>query len=129
VFGGFGGLYMLTEYRRGATGWMPAPEFLEVMVGIYELLEAGEEGAARELHARLLPAVVYEHLLGVAWAKRALVRRGVIRTATTRTPTDGLDFEDEHELDIVLSNLSDLLVTPGPLAANASQDRLDGREA
>jgi 4-hydroxy-tetrahydrodipicolinate synthase len=120
---------MPTEYRRGARGWMPAPEFLEVVVGVYELLEAGEEDAARELHARLLPAVVYEHLFGVAWAKRALVRRGVIRTAMTRTPADGLDPEDEHELSVVLSDLSDLLHTPGPLAANTLQGRLDGRKS
>jgi 4-hydroxy-tetrahydrodipicolinate synthase len=117
IFGGHGGMYMVTEYRRGATGNMPAPEFLEITVAIDRLLTAGDEEGARALHARLVPALVWERLLGVAWTKQVLVRRGVIRSAATRMPSPALDREDALELAHLLEGLADLLTTPGPLTA------------
>jgi len=117
IFGGHGGMYMVTEYRRGATGNMPAPEFLELTVAIDRLLRAGDEDGARAVHARLTPALVWERLLGVAWTKQVLVRRGVIRSAATRMPSAALEREDALELERLLDGLADLLTTPGPLAA------------
>lgn len=113
IFGGHGGMYMITEHRRGATGWMPAPEFLEITVRMYELLEAGDESVARQLHARLTPGLVYERLLGIGWTKRVLQERGVIRSSAARMPGPELDTEDEYELDLLLNDLSDLLTTKG----------------
>lgn len=115
IFGGHGGMYMVSEYRRGATGNMPAPQFLELTTAIDRLLTSGDEEGARALHDRLVPALVWERLLGVAWTKRVLQRRGVIRSASTRQPSDPLEPEDELELERLLDGLSDLLTTPGPL--------------
>jgi dihydrodipicolinate synthase/N-acetylneuraminate lyase len=110
IFGGHGGAYMLTEHRRGATGWMPAPEFLEVTVRIADLLASGDEQAARALHARLLPGLVMERLLGIRFAKRALMRRGIIAGDHTRMPSLEFDPEDDYELDLILEGLSEYLV-------------------
>jgi 4-hydroxy-tetrahydrodipicolinate synthase len=110
-------MYMVSEYRRGATGNMPAPQFLELTTAIDRLLAAGNEEGARALHARLVPALVWERLLGVAWTKRVLQRRGVIRSAAVRMPSTALEPEDEHELDRLLDDLADLLTTAGPLSA------------
>lgn len=109
IFGGFGGLYIITEHRRGCTGWMVAPEFTEVLVEIDALLQAGDEPAARDLHRQVLPGLVMEHLLGVPFAKRALKKRGVIESDSFRIAAPELQPEDEHELDVVLRELQRFL--------------------
>jgi 4-hydroxy-tetrahydrodipicolinate synthase len=96
---------------------MPAPEFLELTTAIDRLLRTGDEAGARALHARLAPALVWERLLGVAWTKRVLQRRGVIRSAAIRMPSAAIEPEDEYELDRLLEDLADVLTTPGPLRA------------
>jgi 2-keto-3-deoxy-L-arabinonate dehydratase len=113
IFGGFGGLYMITEHRRGGTGWMVAPEFLEVLVQIDRALQDGDEATARELHQRVLPGLVLEHLLGVPWTKRALQLRGVIRSATFRIAMPQLQPEDEHEMKVLLQDLTPMLTARG----------------
>ena len=57
VMGGYGGRYMITEWARGAAGVIHACPFCDVVQRIWELLDAGEEAAAREsLRARACPA-------------------------------------------------------------------------
>lgn len=110
IFGGHGGAYMITEHHRGATGWMPAPEFLEITVQIFDLLQAGDEPAARALHARLLPGLVLERLLGIRFAKYVLKRRGIIAHDVARMPGPQLDDEDQHEVGLLLDDLFGLPV-------------------
>jgi 4-hydroxy-tetrahydrodipicolinate synthase len=105
IFGGHGGTYMLTEHRRGATGWMPAPEFLEITVQLYDLLQSGQELTARDLHKRLLPGLVMERLLGIRFAKHILVKRGVITHDATRMAAPQLDAHDEYEVALLLDEL------------------------
>lgn len=114
IFGGFGGLYIITEHRRGCTGWMVAPEFTEVLVQIDERLQAGDESAARVLHQRVLPGLVMEHLLGIPFAKRALQMRGVIASDTVRIAAPALQPEDEHELDVLMRDLAPMLTAGKP---------------
>ena len=111
IFGGHGGMYMLTEHRRGATGWMPAPEFLEVTVRLFDLLQAGQEPEARALHASLLPGLVMERLLGIGFAKRILKQRGIINHDLARMPSPPIDAEDEHEIDALLGSLQRYFVS------------------
>lgn len=92
---------------------MPACEFTDVLVAIYERYRSGDEEGARALHRRFLPAVNLERQYQTALVKEVLVRRGVIRSAATRIPAAPIDAEDRHELDRVLSEIDDLLVTPG----------------
>jgi dihydrodipicolinate synthase/N-acetylneuraminate lyase len=117
IYGGFGGLYMITEHRRGCSGWMVAPEFLEVQVEIDKRLQSGDEAGARELHAKLLPGLVMEHLLGIPWAKRALQIRGVIKSDTARIASPALQPEDEYELNVLMRDLAPLLTVRGQFAS------------
>ena len=113
IYGGFGGLYLITEHRRGCTGWMVAPQFTEALVEIDALLQSNDEPGARALHQRILPGLVLEHLLGVPYAKKALRLRGVIKSDAYRIASPKLQKEDEHELATILEDLRDYLTTPG----------------
>jgi 4-hydroxy-tetrahydrodipicolinate synthase len=110
VMGGIGSRYLLDEYRRGACGTMPACQAADVHVQVWNALEAGDERAARDLHARLLPLLNYEALHGVAMYKEVLHRRGVIRTNYARSlGGNPLDAFDLRELDVLLADLAPLL--------------------
>jgi 4-hydroxy-tetrahydrodipicolinate synthase len=109
VFGGAGGTYLLEELRRGALGTMPWPSQPHAFVKIWDLWQAGDERQAIELHdreiaplARLASAGIR---LGHAMHKEILRRRGVIRGATVRGPSDPLDDLTRRELDQVCERL------------------------
>ena len=107
VFGGGHGRWMLSELRRGATGFMPAVEAVDIHVQIWNAFQAGDEAQAREIFNALLPQINLLLLLGLRVCKTVLVRRGVLSSAEMRTPgIVRLDAEDEYELDQVMANLN-----------------------
>lgn len=108
IFGGQGGLYLVDEFRRGAVGNMPGSHTTDLLVDVWRLLEAGQEAAARERFARLLPLMVCERLHGVAVYKEVLRRRGIIACAARRAPGGELDAADRHELDLALAGIEPL---------------------
>lgn len=113
VFGGLGGIYMMAELRRGAVGNMPAPEFLDVHVAIYNAFKEGDEARAEELYRRLLPAIVFEGLIGPQYSKEVLRRRGVIKSTGMRTPRSPMDRHDHRELDRMWPELESLFTWKG----------------
>jgi dihydrodipicolinate synthase/N-acetylneuraminate lyase len=109
VFGGAFGRWMLSELRRGASGFMPAAEAVDIYVQIWDAFQAGDEPAARHIFNRLLPLINLLLLLGLPVCKEILVRRGVFRAAGMRTPGSlALDADDQRELDVVLDDLRPL---------------------
>jgi len=109
VFGGAHGRWMLSELHRGASGFMPAAEAVDVHVQIWEAYQTGNEGRARQIFDQLLPLINLINLLGLRTCKEVLVRRGVFASATMRMPgAMTLDAEDERELDIILEGLRPL---------------------
>lgn len=109
VFGGAHGRWMISEMRRGAAGFMPAAEVVDVHVQVWEAFQAGEEGRARQLFNQLLPLINLVTNLGLRVCKEVLVRRGVLATAAMCTPEAwNLDEEDQHELEEILKDLSPL---------------------
>ena len=109
MMGGMAGRYMLEEFRRGATGSMPACEVTDVHVQIWDALEQDDESGARLLHNQLLPLLNYEAMYGFTIYKEILVRRGVIASAKTRVAGAGyLDKENHREIDMLLRDLSPL---------------------
>jgi len=109
VFGGGHGRWMLSELRRGASGFMPAAEVVDVHVQIWDAYQAGDEAGARRLFNQLLPHINLLLLLGLKVCKEVLVRRGVIASAAMRMPgAQSLDPEDEWELDQILQDLQPL---------------------
>ena len=109
VFGGAHGRWMLSELHRGASGFMPAAEAVDVHVHIWEAYQAGDEAGARSVFNQLLPLINLILLLGLRVCKEVLVRRGVFASAAMRMPgAMTLDAEDEWELDCILEGLQPL---------------------
>jgi dihydrodipicolinate synthase/N-acetylneuraminate lyase len=106
IMGGAAGRYLLDEYRRGAVGTMPACEVVDLHVQLWELLESGQEEAARAFYTKLLPLLNIESLYSFAIYKEILHRRGIIATTTARMPgASTLDRYDHLELDAILATL------------------------
>lgn len=59
VFNGRGGLELTDNLRAGCKGMIPAPECADVQVQIYEHMRRGEEEAAEELYAGILPLITF----------------------------------------------------------------------
>ena len=101
VFSGNAGRNLLNELARGSSGTMPACEFVDIDVRIYNLAAAGEMAEARALFEKLLPMINLEETYGVGFAKTVLVRRGIFKTAKRRGIPDlkVLDSADEEEIE------------------------------
>ena len=110
VMGGSSCRNVISEYHRGMCGNMPASHFGDPMSRIWELLDSGQEDEAKEVHRRMLPFLNFEGLYGVAAFKEVLVRRGVIASATARSPGRvTLDAADHAEISTLLAEIDDLL--------------------
>ena len=98
IFSGNAGRDLLNEMAHKSSGTMPACEFVDIDVQIYELAAAGKREEARALFAKLLPLISMEEAYGMSFAKTVLVRRGVFKTAKLRgvsgTPMDALDLKE-----------------------------------
>ena len=117
VMGGMGGRYLIDEHRRGACGAMPACHTNDILVRLWDLLEARRERQARDLFNRLLPLLNLEFIFGVAMYKEVLFRRGIIASTTMRIPARRtLDEYDHQELDAVLADMADLFTVHPPKA-------------
>ena len=101
VMGGGGGRYMITERARGSRGVVHACQFCDVVQRIWELLDEDRETEARDIFDRALPALVLEGLMGMAFAKEIMVRRGVFKNHRVRTHAHPLDEHDMREIDRV----------------------------
>ena len=105
VFGGGGGRMMITERDRGAVGNMPACEFCDVLQRVWDLLDAGQTAEAEDLFDHILPGIVLEGHMGMAFSKEVMVRRGVFRNTIMRNASKPLDADDLREIDRVYARL------------------------
>ena len=110
VMGGYGGRYMITEWARGAAGVIHACPFCDVVQRIWELLDAGEEAAARHLFEHVLPGLTLEGLMGMAFAKEIMIRRGVFKNYRMRSQARPLDAHDLREIDRVWERIQPYLI-------------------
>ncbi|MFN2130051.1 MAG: dihydrodipicolinate synthase family protein [Anaerolineae bacterium] len=109
VMGGGGGRYMIAEYARGAKGVVHACQFCDIVQHVWDLLDAGKEEEARDLHEHVLPGLVLEGLMGMAFAKEIMVRRGVFRNHRIRSKARPLDEDDMREIDRVWERIQPYL--------------------
>lgn len=103
VFGGLGSVYLINELDRGACGSMPAPPFVDIIVGAWDHYDSGDRSAARDALLPLAPLFNLELLYNVAVIKEVLHRRGVIAHTNCRVPAPVLDDVDHRELDELLA--------------------------
>ena len=103
VFAGASAKYLISEYKRGVSGNMPACVLPDLDAQIWDLLEAGDEAKAREIHNA---KIVLENAMGnmpFRCRKEILRRRGVIScTASRNVGPLVLDAYEMAELDYVM---------------------------
>ena len=104
VFSGSSARWLMTEYKRGVCGNMPAAVLPDVDAQIWDLLEIGREEEARKIHDA---KTLFENALASMPYRRArkeiLVRRGVISNPYGRNLGDqDLDAVDLAELEHAL---------------------------
>ena len=99
VMGGAGGRYLLTERARGAQGCIHACQFCDMLQRIWDLLDDSQEEEAGNLFEHVLPGLVLEGLMGMAYAKEIMVRRGVFKTYRMRSQANPLNQDDMIEID------------------------------
>lgn len=109
VFAGLGGIYLMSELRRGAAGSMPAPPFVDALVRVWDAGEAGRADEARRILSSLGALFTYELTYNVAVIKEILRRRGVIAHTACRVPVPALDPVDARELDELLTEVAAVL--------------------
>jgi 4-hydroxy-tetrahydrodipicolinate synthase len=110
VMGGNGGRYLITEWARGAAGCIHACQFCDLIQRIWEMLDGGQEGEARDLFDIVLPGLVLEGIMGMAYAKEIMVRRGVFRNTRMRNQSRTLDADDMREIDAFWARIEPHLV-------------------
>jgi len=110
VMGGGGGRYTIAEHARGSRGVVHACQFCDIVQRIWELLDEGEEEEGRNLFDLALPALVLEGLMGMAFAKEIMIRRGVFKNHRVRTHALPLDEHDMREIDSVWERIQPHLI-------------------
>ncbi|GAB3212726.1 dihydrodipicolinate synthase family protein [Marinactinospora endophytica] len=108
LLGGQNAFFLLEEYAAGAVGTMPACEFSDVLAGVLRLWEEGRHAQARRAYDPLLPLIRFGMQPGLAWAvhKEVLVARGVIESATVRSPAVPLGADSARVLADLLADLA-----------------------
>ena len=114
VMGGGAGRYLMAERARGAAGVIHACEICDLVQEVWRLLDEGDEGAASDLHERILPSLMLEGFYGMAFAKEIMVRRGIFRNHAMRGLKTPLDELDLAEIDRVWRRLEPHLIWRKP---------------
>jgi 4-hydroxy-tetrahydrodipicolinate synthase len=108
VVAGWGGLHYPESVARGAIGCIPGCDIAAALHEVHRRLAAGELVGGRRLYERLLPLLAFEcRSLGmlILSAKRALVRRGVLRSGHMRSPAPALDALATGTVDALFAAL------------------------
>jgi dihydrodipicolinate synthase/N-acetylneuraminate lyase len=117
IFGGSGGRFLLLEHPRGVDGQMPGCHITDVVVRLWNALEAGDREEAKRVFGKMGPIFALETLRGSNYAE-VLRRRGVIDFAGSRSGGASLiDDYDQMALDEILRDLEPLFTwnEGGPL--------------
>jgi len=107
-FGGSGGRYLLEEYRRGTNGNMPGCHVTDVVVALWDALEAGDEEKAIYIYKEMAPLFFFEQQLPGCY-KEVLYRRGVIDCPIKRNGKMPLDKISSQYLSDILDALEPLM--------------------
>lgn len=108
IMGGAGGRYLIEEYRRGTCGQMPGCHVTDVVVQLWDALEAGDRERTTHVYKEMSPLFHFEHQLPGCY-KEVLKRRGVIASAYRRNGQMPLDEVSSTYLDELLEGLKPLM--------------------
>ena len=107
IFGGLGGMFLLEELGRGASGTMTGFAFTEILVAVYEAFKDGRKREAEAIFDKHLPLIRYENqpVINLTIRKALLKRRGAIANATPREPYNPIDAGTLAEIDWLLKRV------------------------
>lgn len=108
VLGGAGGRYLIEEYRRGSAGNMPGCHVTDVVVALWNALEAGDEARAIHISKEISPLIFFQDQLAGCY-KEVLYRRGVIDCPLKRNGKMPLDEISSRYLEDILKALEPLM--------------------
>lgn len=111
VMGGKAGKTLMEEMRHGVAGTMPACEFADVHVKLWNAIEAKDDLLARSIFNRLLPLLNLEQDYGMPLMKEVLKMRGVIPSGAVRqSGFRPLDDNARAEAAAIMDGLADLML-------------------
>ena len=107
IFGGLGGMFLLEELRRGASGTMTGFAFTEILVAVFEAWSAGEQQHAECLFDEYVPLIRFENqpVINLTIRKELLRRRGAIECARPRPPFAPIDAGTQAEIDWIFARV------------------------
>lgn len=108
IFGGYGGMFLFEEIRRGSVGTMPGCTMPDVFVRLWRMWhEGGRQAAESEFrrYAAYTRAISQGLGLGAWLYKHVLVRRGIFKVAHTRRPALPPDERQVREIDEIIDEL------------------------
>ena len=130
IFGGGGGRYLLLEHPRGVAGQMPGCHVTDVVVQLWNALEAGDGKRARYIYGLMAPLFAIEIQCRGAIYTEVLRRRGVIKRAQGRNaPPNQMDEQDHRALDEILLDLEPLFTWHGPGAIPPGEAHAEPKRA
>lgn len=107
IFGGLGGMFLLEELQRGASGTMTGFAFTEILVAVYEAMCDGRKAEAVRIFDHYLPLIRFENqpVINLTIRKELLHRRGAIAHPTPRDPFQPIDAGTHAEIDWILERV------------------------
>lgn len=107
IFGGLGGMFLLEELHRGASGTMTGFAFTEILIAIYDAYTAGETDTAQRIFDHYLPLIRYENQpqINLTIRKELLRRRGAIVHGSPREPFNPIDSGTHDEITWLLQRV------------------------
>ncbi len=122
IFGGLGGQWVFEELDAGAVGVMTGFAFPEILLEIYDLMQAGDREAAGRVFDRMLPLARFEFQpgIGVALRKHVYHRRGIIATEVVRHPSTPVDASILADFGAVAARVGLSLDQAGWVATSVS---------
>lgn len=109
---GHAGVQLPDALERGAVGVQPGCSFVELYLDVWRQWEAGDRGAARWSHARILPYLsswMQDVGLIVAAEKAIAMRRGLIDDDHCRSPARTMDEGERAMLDMFWEEFGSML--------------------
>jgi 4-hydroxy-tetrahydrodipicolinate synthase len=113
VFGGVGGRFLLLEHPRGVAGQMPGCHVTDVVVRLWNALEAGEVSEAKRVYGLMAPLFAIENQWPGSIYKEVLKLRGVITCTRSRNVVDMVDDEDYRALKQIIADMQPLFTWHG----------------
>lgn len=107
IFGGLGGMFLLEELNRGASGTMTGFAFTEILVAIFRAWSDGRKEEAERIFDKYLPLIRYENqpVINLTIRKELLKRRGAIADARLRDPFAPIDAGTHAEIDWIFKRV------------------------